>query len=89
MPAEGEGREVVGTVRSVKAHASGSMHALIDVPAALRGLRKVAAYRVWLPVRKSLERGTRVRFVATLSASKADPTFLIASDVAGQAILGS
>lgn len=65
------------------------MHALVDVAGATQGLRTVAAYRVWLPISRRLERGTRVRFVATLSASKSDPTFLIASDVAGQAILGS
>lgn len=88
LPPEGEGIEVIGTVRSVKAHASGSMHALVDVPERRRGLRLVAAHRVWLPVRRNLPRGTRIRFVANLSASRNDPHFLIASDVSGQAVVG-
>lgn len=88
LPPEGEGIEVVGWVRSVKVHqTTGSMHALIDVPERRSGLRKVQAHRVWLPVKKALPRSTQVRFVANLSASRQDPTFLVASNVSGQSIL--
>lgn len=86
LPPEGEGIEVVGVVRATRKVTLGRV--TIDVPERRRGMRRVMPYRVWLPVRRQLPPGTKVRFVATLHASRNDPKFMIATDVTGQAILG-
>lgn len=83
-PPVGEGITVVGRVRSCNRE---KRHALVDVGEQRVGLRRIAAHRVWLPVSRPVAPGTRVRFVAKLTASRDDPTFLIARDVSGQAIL--
>lgn len=85
LPPEGDGIEVIGTVRATRKEHSG--HVAVDVPEGRDGLRRVRPFRVWLPVRRPVPPGTTVRFVATLHASRSDASFLIASNVTGQAIL--
>lgn len=87
-PETGEGVTVVGTIISVKpTQGKNPLMALVGVDERRVGPRRFKAHRVYFPVSKVLPRGTRVRFVADLTAASSDPTFLIGRNPRGQALV--
>lgn len=86
-PETGPGVTVVGSIISVKPTGDAKLFALVGVDERRVGPRRVRAHRVYFPVTKVLPRGTRVRFVADLTASSSDPTFLIGRNPREQSLV--